>query len=279
MLLVISNLEQFSFIKEKIESKYLTSSSIENMLGSYFEEVSTEQFLELRKIFSENQIDILSIPELIPPNQKSFFCFDMDSTLIKEEVIDELAKEKNVFELVSKVTREAMEGGLSFDLALKKRCAHLSGLNLSDFEKVFNRLTPHDGAEAILHDLKLRKAEVAIFSGGFTTILKPFSEKHGIQYYHANQFEFVSGLTTGNILGEIINREKKKDLLMAYREKFSLEKKYTVAVGDGSNDASMILEAGYGIGFHAKQGLKKEIFNWIDFHPLTALLFLFDRNL
>lgn len=282
-LIFISNEKDFEVLKkeipEKIFDSYLYGSLIGETLASYFDfELNREELIFLRKKISIFKIDLIQIEELIPRNQKSLFCFDMDSTLIKEEVIDELAREKKVFDEVAKVTKEAMEGGLDFNEALKKRVSLLDGLDESVFEKVYTRLNPHDGVPEAIDVLKKRKAEIAIFSGGFIPILKKFSEEYGISIYHANVLDFQNGKTTGKILGEIINKKKKKELLINYKNQFQLDKKYTIAVGDGSNDSEMILEAGIGIGFHAKEGLKKEILNWIDFHPMTSLLFLFDRN-
>lgn len=282
-LILVSKEKDFPILQKELPKeildKYLFGSLIQNSLASYFEFVlPKEEILSLRKKLNSFQIDLLYVEELIPKNVKSLFCFDMDSTLIKEEVIDELAREKNVFDQVAKVTKEAMEGGLDFNEALKKRVSYLVGLDESVFQKIFQRLNPNDGVMESIQTLQKRNAEIAIFSGGFTPILKKFSEQTEISLYHANELEFQNSVTTGKILGEIINKEKKKELLIHYKTKFNIEKNYTVAVGDGSNDASMILEAGIGIGFHAKEGLKKEILNWIDFHPMTSLLFLFDRN-
>ncbi len=282
-LIFISNEKDFPILQKELPREifdsYLYGSLIKETLASYFEfELNREELISLRKKLSVFKIDLILVEELIPRNQKTLFCFDMDSTLIQEEVIDELAREKKVFDEVAKVTKDAMEGGLDFNQALIKRVSFLNELDETVFEKVYSRLNPHHGVPETIDALKKRKSEIAIFSGGFTPILKKFSDQFGISIYHANFLEFENGFTTGKILGEIINKEKKKELLIQYKNQFQLDKKYTIAIGDGSNDAAMILEAGIGIGFHAKLGLKKEILNWIDFHPMTSLLFLFDRN-
>jgi phosphoserine phosphatase len=200
----------------------------------------------------------------------------MDSTLIKEEVIDELAREKGVYEQVAAVTKEAMEGNLDFDSALRKRCSHLVGMEENIFDYIFDRLTPNDGVEAVLPLIQKDKGMIAIFSGGFVPIIEKFAKKFSVTLFSANQLEMENGFTTGKVLGTIVNKNRKRDLLIQHREENKISISQTVAVGDGSNDSLMLNEAGIGIGFHAKSGLKKEILNWVDHHSMLSLLFLFD---
>lgn len=238
-----------------------------------------EALVSIRKILAESGADLIQTAGLINPKEKSIFVFDMDSTLIKEEVIDELARANGVYENVAYVTREAMEGKLDFDSALRKRCSYLTGLEESVFQKTYERLNLQDGAESLLKELKKKNCILGVYSGGFSPILERFASEFHFDYWSANELEIKDGQITGNVLGEIVNKNRKRDLLLKHRQERSVNPIQSVATGDGSNDVLMLNAAGVGIGFHAKEGLKSGIENWIDFHPLTALLFLFDPHI
>lgn len=262
-----------------VNATYRYSSSIENLYAHYYDtDIPTEKpkLNQIRDAMHTLKIDVLSVEKLLDRNTKSLFAFDMDSTLIKEEVIDELAREKGVYEQVAAVTKEAMEGNLDFDSALRKRCSHLVGIQENVFQQIFDRLTPNDGVEAVLPLIQKDKGIIAIFSGGFIPIIEKFAKKFSVTLFSANQLEMENGFTTGKVLGTIVNKNRKRDLLIQHREENKVSISQTVAVGDGSNDSLMLNEAGIGIGFHAKSGLKKEILNWVDHHSMLSLLFLFD---
>jgi phosphoserine phosphatase len=262
-----------------INAIYRYSSSIENLYAHYYDTdilIGKPELNQIRDALFTLKIDVLSVEKLLDRNSNSLFAFDMDSTLIKEEVIDELAREKGVYEQVAAVTKEAMEGNLDFDSALRKRCSHLVGIEENIFDYIFDRLTPNDGVEAVLPLIQKDKGMIAIFSGGFVPIIEKFAKKFSVTLFSANQLEMENGFTTGKVLGTIVNKNRKRDLLIQHREENKISISQTVAVGDGSNDSLMLNEAGIGIGFHAKSGLKKEILNWVDHHSMLSLLFLFD---
>lgn len=234
--------------------------------------------LTIRKKLAEHQIDFLFLKTLLPKDKESLFVFDMDSTVIKEEVIDELARKHGVYEAVATVTKQAMEGGMGFDEALRLRVKHLAGLSKESFREVYDLLTLNDGMEKVFQFVPTNGSKLGILSGGFTPVLKLFSEKYPVDFYRANGLEEVNGTFTGEIFGEIINREKKEIYLKQYAKELSIPLEQVVAVGDGANDALMLSAAGIGIGIHAKQGLKDQITNWIDFTDLSALVFLFENS-
>ncbi|WP_039926815.1 phosphoserine phosphatase SerB [Leptospira vanthielii] len=240
------------------------------------ESLTRDQVVAIRNQLAENQIDFLSFGSLLPKKKESLFVFDMDSTVIKEEVIDELARKHGVYEAVATVTKQAMEGGMGFDEALRLRVKHLSGLSKESFKEVYDLLTLNEGMEKVFQFVPANGCKLGILSGGFTPVLQLFSEKYPVNFYKANGLEEVSGFFTGSILGEIINREKKEFYLKQYAKDFSIPLEQVVAVGDGANDAFMLSAAGIGIGIHAKTGLKDQITNWIDFTDLSALVFLFE---
>ncbi|MCG6151771.1 phosphoserine phosphatase SerB [Leptospira bandrabouensis] len=237
-----------------------------------------EIILTIRKKLAEHQIDFLFLKTLLPKDKESLFVFDMDSTVIKEEVIDELARKHGVYEAVATVTKQAMEGGMGFDEALRLRVKHLAGLSKESFREVYDLLTLNDGMEKVFQFVPTNGSKLGILSGGFTPVLKLFSEKYPVDFYRANGLEEVNGTFTGEIFGEIINREKKEIYLKQYAKELSIPLEQVVAVGDGANDALMLIAAGIGIGIHAKQGLKDQITNWIDFTDLSALVFLFENS-
>ncbi len=284
MLIFISLSGNPLSIKNELSSlpydlKYRYSSSIKNLYAHYFdliEPISKEDIILMREVLFEFKIDVIWVESLIDRSLKSLFAFDMDSTLIKEEVIDEIARKKGVYDRVAAVTKEAMEGNLDFDSALRKRCSYLVGLNENIFEEIFERLTPNDGVEEILPLIQKENGMIAIFSGGFIPIIEKFAQKFSVNLFSANQLEIENGFTTGKVIGTIVNKNRKKELLIQHRYENEILVSQTVAVGDGSNDSLMLNEAGIGIGFHAKSGLKKEILNWVDHHSMLSLLFLFD---
>lgn len=261
------------------EAKYLFSSSLEKIFAHYFQldrELSKDELIRLRESLFSEKIDAVQVNQLLQRSSKSLFAFDMDSTLIKEEVIDELARRNGVYEEVANVTKEAMEGKLDFDSALRKRCNYLKGIKDSAFDEIFRSITPNDGVVELLPWIQKYNGQIAIFSGGFVPVVEKFAKHFSISLYAANHLEIENGFTTGKVLGTIVNKNQKKELLIKYREENQVLISQTVAVGDGSNDSLMLNEAGIGIGFHAKSGLKKEILNWIDHHSMLSLLFLYD---
>ncbi|HNH10420.1 MAG TPA: phosphoserine phosphatase SerB [Leptospiraceae bacterium] len=237
----------------------------------------SENIYEIRKKFSELRADIVSVKSFFRRERKTLFSFDMDSTLIEQEVIDELAGYAGVFDEVAKVTEEAMQGKLDFREALEKRCAFLSGLSADVFDSLYSKLVMNEGVPEFLSEIRKYNSVTAVFSGGFVPILEKFCRDYGITEFRANSLETVSGKLTGKVLGEIVDRDRKKKSLIELREKYGILNSDTAACGDGSNDAEMIKEAGIGLGFHAKEGLKKNIQNWMDYVPLTGLLHLYEN--
>lgn len=228
-----------------------------------------------RSELTGEKIDIIQIPSLIPKLTPSLCVFDMDSTVIKEEVIDELARIHGVFEEVSSVTKQAMDGGLNFDEALKLRVKYLKGLSIKGFQTVAENLNLNEGMNEIFANLPTFGCKVGILSGGFTPILELFTKKYPVDFFRANFLIHENGIFTGEIKGEIINREKKEFYFNQAIERFFIPQNHSIAVGDGANDSDMINAASIGIGFHAKDGLKAKIENWIDFVGMQSILFIF----
>ncbi|MGL1861124.1 MAG: phosphoserine phosphatase SerB [Pseudodesulfovibrio sp.] len=200
--------------------------------------------------------------------------FDMDSTLIQAEVIDELAKEAGVGDEVSAITESAMRGELDFKESLKKRLSLLKGLDESVLQTVAERLPLTEGAERLISTLKSLGYKIAILSGGFTYFGNILKEKLGIDYVYANELEIKDGKLTGRAVGEIVDAEKKAELLQSIADQESISLQQVIAVGDGANDLPMLNLAGLGIAFHAKPKVKKGARQAISTLGLDSILYL-----
>lgn len=271
-----------SFVSLKPEERFLLSSASVRTQGLWsciewkiLRKLDRSELLSIRETFAKRNSDLLQVDQLLDSKKKSFFAFDMDSTLIQQEVIDELARLAGVYEEVASVTKEAMEGNLDFHEALKKRCAHLKGLSSSIFTDLYPKLSLNIGVENLLKGLKENGSRTAVFSGGFIDILEIFQRRYGIDEVYANVLERENDRLSGNVVGDVVDKNKKLEYLKMIRDREGISSSQVVAVGDGANDSLMLNEAGIGIGFHAKEGLKKLIVNWVDFAPMDSLLFLF----
>jgi len=197
----------------------------------------------------ELSIDIAFQRESIFRRNRRLFAFDMDSTLIQGEVIDELAKLVGVGEQVSRITEAAMRGELNFDESFGRRVAMLKGLEEQRVHTLLHTIPLADGAERLIRTLRLLGYRTAILSGGFTFFARHLQQTLGIDYVYANELEVIDGVVTGRVIPPIVNGDRKAALLkeIAHSEDISLEQ--VVAVGDGANDIPMLRLAGMGIAF------------------------------
>ncbi len=225
-------------------------------------------------IAHELGVDIAFQEDNIYRRTRRLVCFDMDSTLVQTEVIDELAFKAGVGEAVSKITESAMRGEIDFAESFKQRVALLKGLDEKVMIQIAENLPLTEGTERLFRTLKKYGFKTAILSGGFTYFGKYLQNKLDIDYVFANQLEIADGKLTGNYLGDIVDGAKKAELLrnIAFKEDIHLEQ--TVAVGDGSNDLPMLNIAGLGIAFHAKPLVKKNAQHAISTTGLDVILYL-----
>ncbi len=222
----------------------------------------------------ELSIDIAFQRESVFRRNRRLFAFDMDSTLIRGEVIDELAKMAGVGDQVSRITEAAMRGELNFDESFTRRVALLRGLPAERVHSLLRSIPLADGAERLIRTLRLLGFRTAILSGGFAFFARHLQQTLGIDYIHANQLEIAGGIVTGRVVPPIVNGERKAALLgeIARREAISLEQ--VVAVGDGANDIPMLKLAGMGIAYRAKPLVRASAPHSISRLGLDGLLYL-----
>lgn len=207
---------------------------------------------------------------------KGLCVMDVDGTLILEEVIDLLGREVGREEEISQITSRAMRGELNFERSLRDRVSLLEGLPISVFDKVFKSIQLTPNAQKFISILQKNGILVGLVSGGFTPIVERLAKSLDIAYFSANQLEVKDGLLTGELVGQIISPEVKKDTLEQWRKELQLPRERTVAIGDGANDLLMLKSAGLGIAFCAKEILKKEIPNHVDKRDFLEVLPLID---
>lgn len=208
---------------------------------------------ELMHISSDMEIDFSFQKDDMYRRMRRLICFDMDSTLIQTECIDELADRAGVGDQVKAITESAMRGEIDFKESFTRRVALLKGLDSSVFEDIANKMPITEGVDRLMAVLKRCGYKIAILSGGFTYFGEFLQRKYGIDYVYANELEIDdNGKLTGRYVGEIVDGHRKAELLklIAQVEKVNLAQ--TIAVGDGANDLPMLGQAGLGIAFHAK---------------------------
>ena len=201
---------------------------------------------------------------------------DVDGTLIEEEVIDLLGKEAECEEEVALLTAQAMRGELDFEESLRKRVSLLQGLSVDTFDKIYHELHLSKNAAQFINTLQKNQIEVGLVSGGFTPVVERLAKDLGISLVAANQLEIRDDHLTGNLIGPIISREVKEERLIRWAKELQVPFERTIAIGDGANDLKMLKSAGLGIGFCAKNIVKKEINLQVDERDFGKVLELID---
>ncbi len=207
---------------------------------------------QLMKLASELEMDFSFQLDNMYRRMRRLICFDMDSTLIETEVIDELAIRAGVGDEVKAITERAMRGEIDFTESFRERVALLKGLDESVMQDIAEHLPITEGVDRLMYVLKKYGYKIAILSGGFTYFGQYLQQKYGIDYVYANELEIVDGKLTGRYLGDVVDGKRKAELLRLIAQVEKVDIAQTIAVGDGANDLPMLGVAGLGIAFHAK---------------------------
>lgn len=207
---------------------------------------------ELLKLASKLEMDYSFQQDNMYRRMRRLICFDMDSTLIETEVIDELAIRAGVGDKVKAITERAMRGEIDFTESFHERVALLKGLDESVMKEIAENLPITEGVDRLMFVLKRYGYKIAILSGGFTYFGNYLKQKYGIDYVYANELEIIDGKLTGHYLGDVVDGKRKAELLKLIAQVEKVDIAQTIAVGDGANDLPMLAEAGLGIAFHAK---------------------------
>ena len=207
---------------------------------------------EMMRLSSKLEMDFSFQRDNMYRRMRRLICFDMDSTLIQTECIDELAERAGVGEQVRAITESAMRGEIDFKESFAKRVALLKGLDESVMKDIAENMPITEGVERLMFVLKRYGYKIAILSGGFTYFGEYLQKKFGIDYVYANELEIIDGKLTGRYLGDVVDGKRKAELLRLIAQVEKVDIAQTIAVGDGANDLPMLSLAGLGIAFHAK---------------------------
>ena len=228
---------------------------------------------ELMKLSSDLEVDFSFQRDNMYRRMRRLICFDMDSTLIQTECIDELAERAGVGEQVRAITESAMRGEIDFKESFTQRVALLKGLDVSVMKEIAETMPITEGVERLMFVLKRYGYKIAILSGGFTYFGEYLQKKFGIDYVYANELEVEDGKLTGRYLGDVVDGKRKAELLRLIAQVEKVDIAQTIAVGDGANDLPMLSLAGLGIAFHAKPKVKENARQAINTIGLDGVLY------
>jgi phosphoserine phosphatase len=268
---IISN-NSFEAIQDLISTK-TTNTWLKRELACdlHFEDKTAKIDPNLFIYLDQNKFD-WAIQETLNRNKKLFLS-DMDSTIIKQECIDELAHYAGVREEVSLITEKSMDGEISFTEAFVERVGLLKGMDVNVLDKVYLNIELNDGAEILLKNLCKRDIHTVLVSGGFTYFTDKLSKKLGFSENYANKLEILDNIITGKILPPVIDGKAKRDILDKITQKLNINRHDVVSVGDGANDVEMISNSALGVSYYGKNILKNRANAQINNTNLSSILF------
>jgi phosphoserine phosphatase len=259
-------------LEQELDSSIPTRACVEfSVRGDADQAVLREKFLA---VSNDLDVDIAFQEDNVYRRNRRLVAFDMDSTLIEAEVIDELAAAAGVGEQVAEITERAMRGELDFTESFHERVALLKGLSGDVLQEIAERLPVTEGAERLIRNLKSLGYTTVILSGGFNYFGNYLKDKLGIDYVFANELDMEDGIVTGKVTGTVVDGKRKAQLLREIAEKEGIRLEQTIAVGDGANDLPMLSIAGLGIAFRAKPVVEESAKQSISTLGLDGVLYL-----
>ncbi|CCK77757.1 Phosphoserine phosphatase SerB [Oleispira antarctica RB-8] len=259
-------------LEQELDSSIPTRACVEfSVRGDADQAVLREKFLAVSK---DLNVDIAVQEDNVYRRNRRLVAFDMDSTLIEAEVIDELAAAAGVGEQVAEITERAMLGEIDFTESFHQRVALLKGLSGDVLQEIAERLPVTEGAERLIRNLKSLGYTTVILSGGFNYFGNYLKDKLGIDYVFANELDMEDGIVTGKVTGTVVDGNRKAQLLREIAEKEGIRLEQTIAVGDGANDLPMLSIAGLGIAFRAKPLVQESAKQSISTLGLDGVLYL-----
>ncbi len=265
-------------IKMIARGEFLAMEMWVDLREANFSHLRSSLLREAKKI----KMDIIIQPESLFKKRKKVIVFDMDSTLIEEETIDEMARLAGVREKVASITKKGMEGKVDYVQSLRERVSLLKGLRVKNLESLARSLRLTKGSEELIRALKEMGFKIALISGGFTYFTDILKKRLGFDYAYGNRLEVKRGRLTGRVKGRIIDAKRKAEIMDEICRKEGITRDEVVAVGDGSNDRIMVANAGLGIAFNAKEILKEVADGTINREHLKGVLYclgITDRDL
>lgn len=228
-------------------------------------------FLDMRRMTDVEDIDVFAID--VDHRRKKLLVADMESTIIKNEALDDLAEYAEVQEQVAKITAKAMAGELDFNLAIRERVKLLEGLSADLLKNVYDNIKLNEGAEQMIKVMRSFGCQCILVSGGFTYFTSRIARSLGFDHDHGNQLEIRDGVITGRVLDPILDKNAKLDYLKHYMTQMRITQNNVMAIGDGANDLEMLRYASFGVGYKPKDIVAQEIPNIIKHGDFTAALY------
>lgn len=242
---------------------------------AYYLPIQHQEIDEVARFCAEQMLDCAVVPDQQRLNRFGLCVMDMDSTLISIECIDEIADMMGIKPQIAEITEAAMRGELDFAASLKKRVALLKGLPESALHRVIEeRLQLNPGAQAWIAACKDNNIKTMVVSGGFTFFANHVKQLLGLDYAVSNTLEIIDGKLTGNILGDIVDAQRKADELVKLRDQLGLSPEQTIAIGDGANDLKMMAAAAIGIAYHAKPVVQQQATYALNHTGLEGAIYL-----
>jgi phosphoserine phosphatase len=237
-----------------------------------FDKLNTDQLATLRAYTDSQKIDIFCVSNI--NRAKPLLLADMDSTIVSDETLDNIAAKAGIGEQVAKITARAMNGEIDFLEALNARVAMLKGQNVSLLAEVLHETTLSAGAEVLIRTMAKHGATCVLVSGGFTFFTEHIARKCGFAYNHGNILDIKDDIIQGSVTPPILDKHAKVEFLNHYLDKLKVKAFDTIAVGDGANDLSLLQAVGTGVGYYPKPALEQVLQHNIKYSDLTALLYI-----